>query len=50
MGSLDRRVRNCLTGVRAEPLLPDSPERLALQLFLGWRSNGLLVETPAVRP
>ena len=50
MGSLDRRLRNCLTGVRAEPLPPDSPEMAALQLFLGWRSNGLNVETPAVRP
>ena len=50
MGSLDRRLRNCLTGVRAEPLPPDSPDMAALQLFLGWRSNGLNVETPGVRP
>ncbi len=50
MGSLDRRLRNCLTGVRAEPLPAGSPEMAALQFFLGWRSNGLLVETPAVRP
>ena len=50
MGSLDRRLRNCLTGVRAEPLPPGSPEMAALQFYLGWRSNGLTVETPAVRP
>ena len=50
MGSLDRRLRNCLTGVRAEPLPSDSPEMAALQFYLGWRSNGLTVETPAVRP
>ena len=50
MGSLDRRLRNCLTGVRAEPLPVGSPEMAALQFFLGWRSNGLPVETPAVRP
>jgi len=50
MGSLDRRLRNCLTGVRAEPLPSDSPEMAALQFYLGWRSNGLRVETPAVRP
>ena len=49
-GSLDHRLRNCLAGVRAEPLPPDSPEMAALQLYLGWRANGLLVETPAVRP
>ena len=50
MGSLDRRLRNCLTGVRAEPLPSNSPEMAALQFYLGWRSNGLKVETPAVRP
>lgn len=50
LGSLDRRLRNCLTGVRAEPLPPGSPEMAALQFYLGWRSNGLGVETPAVRP
>ncbi|MGI4954009.1 MAG: sulfur oxidation c-type cytochrome SoxA [Janthinobacterium lividum] len=50
MGSLDRRLRNCMTGVRAEPLPPDSPEMGALQLYLGVRSNGMPVETPGVRP
>jgi L-cysteine S-thiosulfotransferase len=50
MGSLDRRIRNCLVGVRAEPLAPDAPELANLELYLGWRSNGLPVETPAVRP
>ncbi len=50
MGSLDHRLRNCLAGVRAEPLASDSPDMAALQLYLGWRSNGLPVETPAVRP
>jgi len=50
MGSLDRRIRNCLVGVRAEPLAPDAPELANLELYLGWRANGLAVETPAVRP
>ncbi len=50
MGSLYRRLRNCLTGVRAEPFPPDSPELVALSLYLAWRANGLKVETPAVRP
>ena len=50
MGSLDRRLRNCMTGVRAEPLPPGSPEMAALQLYLGARATGLRVETPAVRP
>jgi L-cysteine S-thiosulfotransferase len=50
MGSLERRIRNCLVGVRAEPLAPDAPELANLELYLGWRANGLPVETPAVRP
>jgi sulfur-oxidizing protein SoxA len=50
IGSLERRIRNCLIGVRAEPLAPDSADLASLELYLGWRSNGLKVETPAVRP
>jgi sulfur-oxidizing protein SoxA len=50
MGSLDRRIRNCMVGVRADPFAPGSEELTNLELYLGWRSNGLTVETPAVRP
>jgi L-cysteine S-thiosulfotransferase len=50
MGSLNRRIRNCMVGVRAEPFAADSEELTNLELYLGWRSNGLKVETPAVRP
>lgn len=50
MGSLDRRIGNCLVGVRAEPFAPDGSELTNLALYLGWRANGLPVETPAVRP
>jgi sulfur-oxidizing protein SoxA len=50
MGSLDRRIRNCQLGVRAEPFAPGAPELANLELYLGWRANGLPVETPAVRP
>jgi L-cysteine S-thiosulfotransferase len=50
MGSLDRRIRNCLVGVRAEPFTPDGSELASLELYLGWRANGLPVEIPAVRP
>jgi sulfur-oxidizing protein SoxA len=50
MGSLERRLRNCLTGIRSEPFPPGSPELAALEFYLGWRANGLPVETPAVRP
>ena len=50
LGSFYRRLRNCMTGVRAEPLAADSPERVALELYLMGRSNGLMIETPGVRP
>jgi sulfur-oxidizing protein SoxA len=36
--------------VRAEPLAPNAPEIVNLELYLGGRANGLPVETPAVRP
>jgi len=50
MGSLQRRVRNCLSGVRAEPPPFNSPEMVELELYLAQRSAGMKVETPAVRP
>ena len=50
MGSLVRRLRGCLSGVRAEPFAPDSDEMVALELFLARRAAGMRVETPAVRP
>ncbi len=50
LGSLARRLRNCMTGVRAEPFAPDSADLVDLEFFLAFRANGLPVETPAVRP
>ncbi|WP_018263075.1 sulfur oxidation c-type cytochrome SoxA [Methylobacterium sp. WSM2598] len=50
LGSFRRRLRNCLTGMRAEPFPPDAPELVALELYLMQRAAGLPVETPALRP
>lgn len=50
LGSLQRRLRNCMAGVRAEPYAPGSPEHVELELYLTWRARGLPVETPGVRP
>ena len=50
LGSLQRRLRNCLSGVRAEPPPFNSTEMVELELFLAQRSAGMKVETPAVRP
>ena len=50
LGSLGRRLRNCLTGIRAEPYPYGSPELVDLELYLMWRARGMPIETPAVRP
>ncbi len=50
LGSLQRRLRNCLIGMRAEPYAYGAPEFVDLELYLMWRARGLPVEAPAVRP
>jgi sulfur-oxidizing protein SoxA len=50
LGSLARRLRNCMVGMRAEPYAAGSDEFVALELFLMARARGMVMETPAVRP
>jgi sulfur-oxidizing protein SoxA len=50
LGSLQRRLRNCMSGVRAEPYQYGAPEAVALELYLMERARGMTIETPAVRP
>lgn len=50
LGSLGRRVRGCMTGVRAEPHAYGSVEMTELELYLANRALGMPLETPAVRP
>jgi sulfur-oxidizing protein SoxA len=50
LGSLQRRLRNCLVGMRAEPYEYGAPEFVDLELYLMWRARGMTMETPAVRP
>lgn len=50
MGSLQRRLRNCLSGMRAELYPAGAPELVDLELYLMWRARGMKLETPAVRP
>lgn len=50
VGSLQRRLRGCLVGVRAEPLAPDGDDATALEIYLLSRAAGMPLETPAVRP
>jgi sulfur-oxidizing protein SoxA len=50
LGSLHRRLRNCLSGMRTEVPELGSPELVELELYLMWRARGMKLETPAVRP
>ena len=50
IGSLQRRLRNCMTGLRAQPYEFGAPENVDMELYLMWRARGTTVETPAVRP
>lgn len=50
LGSLQRRLRGCLNGVRATVWDWDSAELLALEVYLSRRSAGLPMQPPGVRP
>jgi len=50
VGSLQRRLRNCMTGVRAEPYTYGATEMIELETYLMQRAAGMPIETPAVRP
>lgn len=50
LGSLQRRLRNCMSGVRAQQFEYGSPEMAQLELFLMWRARGMPLESPGVRP
>ena len=50
LGSLQRRLRNCMSGVRAQQFDYGSPEMAQLELFLARRARGLPLESPGVRP
>jgi sulfur-oxidizing protein SoxA len=49
VGSLQRRIRACLFGVRAQMPPPGAPELTDLELYLAWRAGGLPLEAPGVR-
>ena len=49
LGSLQRRIRACLFGIRAEMPRPGAPELTDLELYLAWRAQGLPLEVPGVR-
>jgi L-cysteine S-thiosulfotransferase len=50
VGSLQRRLRACISGVRSEPYDYGAQELVNLELYLMWRARGMVLESPAVRP
>jgi L-cysteine S-thiosulfotransferase len=50
LGSLQRRLRACMTGIRAQAYDFGSPELIELELYLMSRARGMAMESPAVRP
>ena len=50
MGSLQRRLRNCMSGVRADVPPPDAQELVDLEVYLATRAKGMRMEAPGVRP
>lgn len=50
MGNLQRRLRSCMFGVRAEPFAFGSEAFTNLELYLKSRAAGMAVDSPGVRP
>ncbi|WP_200953872.1 MULTISPECIES: sulfur oxidation c-type cytochrome SoxA [unclassified Duganella] len=50
VGSLQRRLRNCMSGVRAEVPPYGAPDLVDLEAYLAHRAQGMPLETPGVRP
>ena len=50
LGSLQRRLRNCMTGMRTQLYDYGAPELVELELYLMTRARDMPIETPAVRP
>lgn len=50
LGSLQRRLRHCLSGVRAQPWPYGAQELVELELYLAVQAHGMALESPAIRP
>ena len=50
IGSLQRRLRGCMTAVRAEPFEFGASELVDLEAYLAKRAAGMPMESPGVRP
>jgi sulfur-oxidizing protein SoxA len=50
LGSLQRRLRSCITGIRAQTYDYGAPELVELELYLMSRARQMPMDAPAVRP
>jgi sulfur-oxidizing protein SoxA len=50
LGSLQRRLRNCMNGVRAQSYPLGALELVELELYLVVRARGMALDAPGVRP
>jgi sulfur-oxidizing protein SoxA len=50
LGSLQRRLRNCMNGVRAQTYSLGALELVELELYLVVRARGMALDAPGVRP
>jgi L-cysteine S-thiosulfotransferase len=50
LGSLQRRLRSCISGIRAQTYDYGAPELVELELYLMSRARGMPMDAPAVRP
>jgi L-cysteine S-thiosulfotransferase len=50
LGSLQRRLRSCITGIRAQAYDYGASELVELELYLMSRARDMPMESPAVRP
>ena len=50
LGSLQRRLRACISGIRAQAYDYGAPDLVELELYLMSRARGMPMEAPAVRP
>jgi sulfur-oxidizing protein SoxA len=49
MGSIDRRLRACYSGVQANLPAPGSINLRQLELFMKVRANGMALDGPSIR-
>ena len=50
LGSLQRRLRSCISGIRAQVYDYGAPELVELELYLMSRAKGMPMDVPGVRP